>query len=85
MLVLSRRENESIVIGDRITVKVVKIRGNQVRLAIEAPKEVRVLRTELVDRGPAEDRCRLSLVRAHRHVARASIPSIELNAPSPCS
>jgi carbon storage regulator len=51
MLVLSRRENESIVIGDRITVKVVAIRGNQVRLAIEAPKEVRVLRTELVDAG----------------------------------
>ncbi len=49
MLVLSRREKEGIVIGDRITVKVVKIRGNQVRLAIEAPKEVRVLRTELVD------------------------------------
>jgi len=49
MLVLSRRENESIVVGDRITVKVVKIRGNQVRLAIEAPKEIRVLRTELVD------------------------------------
>ena len=40
---------ESIVIADRITVKVVSIRGNRVRLAIEAPKEVRVLRTELVD------------------------------------
>ena len=49
MLVLSRQENESIVIADRITVKVVSIRGNRVRLAIEAPKEVRVLRTELVD------------------------------------
>lgn len=53
MLVLSRRENESIVIGDGITVKVVEIRGNQVRLAIEAPKEVRVLRTELVDAAVA--------------------------------
>ena len=49
MLVLSRQENESIVIADRITVKVVSIRGNRVRLAIEAPKEVRVLRTELVE------------------------------------
>lgn len=54
MLVLSRRENESIVIGDRITVKIVEIRGNQVRLAIEAPKEVRVLRTELVDAAVAK-------------------------------
>ena len=49
MLVLSRRENESITIGKGITVKVVEIRGNQVRLAVEAPKEVRVLRTELID------------------------------------
>ena len=49
MLVLSRRENESIQIGDRITLKVVEIRGNQVRLAIEAPKEIRVLRGELTD------------------------------------
>ena len=49
MLVLSRRSKESIVVGDRITVTVVEIRGNRVRLAIEAPKEVRVLRTELID------------------------------------
>ncbi len=54
MLVLSRREKEAIVIGDRITVKVVEIRGNQVRLAIEAPKELKVLRTELVDPAAAK-------------------------------
>jgi carbon storage regulator len=54
MLVLSRREKEGIVIGDRITVKVVRIRGNQVRLAIEAPEEVKVLRTELVDPAAAK-------------------------------
>ena len=54
MLVLSRREKESIVIGDRITITVVEIRGNQVRLAIEAPKEIRVLRTELVDPAAAK-------------------------------
>jgi carbon storage regulator len=53
MLVLSRRRKESIVVGDRITVTVVEIRGNQVRLAIEAPKEIRVLRTELVDTAVA--------------------------------
>ena len=47
MLVLTRREKESIIIADQITVKVVEIRGNQVRLAIEAPKEIRVVRTEL--------------------------------------
>ena len=49
MLVLTRREDEAVVLADRITVKVVEVRGNHVRLAIDAPKDVRVLRTELVD------------------------------------
>jgi carbon storage regulator len=49
MLVLARRRNEGIVIGDGITVTVVEIRGNQVRLGIEAPKQVRVLREELAE------------------------------------
>ena len=54
MLVLSRREKEAIVIGDRITVRIAEIRGNQVRLAIEAPREIRVLRSELVDAAAAK-------------------------------
>jgi len=49
MLVLSRRKDESVVIGDQVRVTVVEIRGNRVRLAIDAPPEVKVLRTELVD------------------------------------
>lgn len=48
MLVLSRKASQSIVIGGRITVTVVAIRGGQVRLGIEAPDEVRVLRQELI-------------------------------------
>lgn len=47
MLVLARRRNEGIVIGEGITVTIVEVRGNQVRLGIEAPKDVRVLREEL--------------------------------------
>ncbi len=54
MLVLSRREKESIVIADRITVTVVAIQGSRVRLAIEAPREVRVLRTELAGKAAAK-------------------------------
>ncbi len=54
MLVLSRREKESILIGDRITVTVVEVRGKQVRLAIEAPREIRVLRAELAGRAAAK-------------------------------
>ncbi len=47
MLVLSRKENQSIQIGDSITIKVVFVAGSRVKLAIEAPREVRVLRGEL--------------------------------------
>jgi len=49
MLVLSRKKNESIVIGDNITVVIVEIRGDKVRLGIEAPKEVPVHRREVYD------------------------------------
>jgi carbon storage regulator len=40
MLVLSRKPGERIVIDDRITVTVLEVRGNQIRLGIEAPKEI---------------------------------------------
>lgn len=46
MLVLSRKKNESIVIDDAIVVTVIEIRGDKVRLGIEAPKEVGVHRQE---------------------------------------
>ena len=49
MLVLSRKKNESIVINDYITVTVVEIRGDKVRLGIVAPKEVPVHRQEVFD------------------------------------
>ncbi len=49
MLVLSRKKNESIVINDDITIVVVEIRGDKVRLGVEAPKEVPVHRKEVFD------------------------------------
>ena len=49
MLVLSRKKNESIVINDDITIVVVEIRGDKVRLGVEAPKEVPVHRLEVYD------------------------------------
>ena len=49
MLVLSRKKNESIVINDDITIVVVEIRGDKVRLGVEAPKEVPVHRREVYD------------------------------------
>lgn len=50
MLVLSRGINESIVIDDEITIVVVDIRGDKVRLGIEAPKDVAVHRLEVYKR-----------------------------------
>ncbi len=49
MLVLSRKKNESIVINDDITIVVVEIRGDKVRLGVEAPKEVPVHRREVYE------------------------------------
>ena len=49
MLVLSRKRNESILIGDDITITLIEIRGDKVRLGIEAPKEIPVHRREVYD------------------------------------
>ena len=47
MLVLSRRPGESLTIGDDVVVTVVGVSGDQIRLGITAPREVRVLREEV--------------------------------------
>jgi carbon storage regulator len=49
MLVLSRKKNESIVINNDITIVVVDIRGDKVRLGVDAPKEIPVHRREVYD------------------------------------
>ena len=54
MLVLSRKSNESIVINNNITVTVVEIRGDKVRLGIVAPKEIPVHRQEVYDQIVAQ-------------------------------
>ena len=64
MLILSRKAGESLKIGDDVTVTVLGIKGNQVRIAIDAPREVAVHREEIYDRilksredDSAEDNC----------------------------
>jgi len=49
MLVLSRQRDESIVIGDNVIVTIVDVRGDRVRLGIEAPREISVHRREVYD------------------------------------
>ena len=47
MLVLSRKLNQEITIGDNVTITVLKVKGNTVRLGIDAPRHIRVVRGEL--------------------------------------
>ena len=54
MLVLSRKQTERIVINDNIVVTVLSVRGNTVRLGVEAPREVPVFRSELDRRQAIE-------------------------------
>lgn len=49
MLVLSRKKDEKIVIGDTITLMVIEIRGDKVRLGIDAPKDITVHRQEVYE------------------------------------
>jgi len=48
MLVLSRKSNETIKIGDDIEIRILEVKGDTVRIGIEAPKSVEILRGELV-------------------------------------
>ena len=55
MLVLSRNVNEEIVIGDDITIMVVRVHGGKVRIGISAPDGVRIVRKELLSEGESHD------------------------------
>ena len=56
MLVLSRQRDESIIIGDNVVITIVDIRGDKVRLGIEAPDEIPVHRQEVYDAIRRENR-----------------------------
>lgn len=50
MLILTRRVGETLMIGDEVTAKVLSVKGNQVRMGIDAPKQVSIHREEIYER-----------------------------------
>jgi carbon storage regulator len=50
MLILTRRISEAVKIGDHVTIKILGVKGNQVRLGVEAPREIPVHREEIYER-----------------------------------
>ena len=54
MLILTRRVGESLIIGDDVVVNILGVKGNQVRIGVDAPKEVSVHREEIYDRIQSE-------------------------------
>jgi carbon storage regulator len=55
MLILTRRMGETLMVGDDVKVTVLGVKGNQVRIGIDAPKEVAVHREEIYERIKAEE------------------------------
>ena len=74
MLVLSRKKNESIVINNDITITVVEIRGDKVRLGIVAPKDVPVHRQEVYE-----------AIHGTRESMAPAAPSVVVNKPNDAS
>jgi carbon storage regulator len=83
MLVLSRKESQRIRLGDSIVVTIVKISGDKVRVGIEAPADVLVLRDELEPRQPAVAPAESVVATVDAAVPAATVPTAAASADIP--
>jgi len=74
MLILSRRINEKIMIGDDVSISIIEIRGDQVRIGVDAPKTVKVFRQEVFDSIKAENRAAVE--------SKPVLPIVDFGAPT---
>ncbi len=72
MLILTRRVGETLMIGDDVSITVLGVRGHQVRIGINAPKDVAVHREEIFHRIKAEERIRSSVEHAEAEAPASS-------------
>ena len=84
MLVLSRKLDEAIRLGEHITVRVLAIKDGQVKLGIEAPKELRVFRSEIYDQVQRQNQAAASVdkdsvIHVAAQLAKLKVPPAEGN------
>jgi carbon storage regulator len=56
VLVLTRKRNQSLAIGENVKITILSVDGEQVRIGIDAPREVRIFRTELIEETGVENK-----------------------------
>ena len=78
MLILSRKINESIVVGEVIEVKVLEVAGERVKIGITAPRDVSIVRRELLDQVQAEN-----VAAAGQEAAQVADLARQLRRPAP--
>lgn len=86
MLVLTRKLQETIKIGDQVTIHILRVKGNTVRLGIDAPRQIRVIRGELADKQAVADEqlaAKTPLVPDDTRAEDAEDPAVEGDSPQP--
>jgi carbon storage regulator len=70
MLILTRKINEKIIIGESISISIIEVRGDQVRIGVDAPKTVKVYREEVFEAIKLENKAALA--------SKTNLPKINL-------